>query len=59
MRGEQTADFAVARHEMQRACRHAGRVQQLYGFGAYQRRLLGGLGDNAIAGNERTDDSGR
>ena len=27
--GEQAADLAVARHQMQRACRHAGFVQQL------------------------------
>ena len=54
--GEHGADLAVARHQMQRARRHAGRVQQLYRFEGDQRRLLGGLGHHRIAGGERAGD---
>ena len=53
------ADRAVAGHEMQRARRHAGLVQQLHRFSGDQRRLLGGLGDHGIAGGERAPRPGR
>ena len=47
------ADVAVAGNEMQRARRHAGFVQQRNGERGDQRRLLGRLGDDGIAGDER------
>ena len=47
---ERRARFAVAEHEMQRARRHAGLVQQPHRRRRDQRRLLGGLGDHRIAG---------
>ena len=50
---ERRADLAVAGHEMQRARRNAGLVQQAHRLGGDQRRLLGGLGDHRIAGGER------
>ena len=53
---QRRADLAVARHEMQRARRHAGLVQQAHRFGRDQRRLLGGLGHHRIAGGERGRD---
>ena len=43
-------------HEMQRARRHAGLMQQPHGLGRDQRRLLGGLGDHRVAGGERRRD---
>ena len=50
---ERGADLAVARHELQRARRHAGLVQQAHGRGGDQRRLLGRLRHHGVAGDER------
>ena len=47
------ADRAVAGNEMQRARRHAGFVQQRDRKRSDQRRLLGRLGDDGIAGDQR------
>ena len=53
MRDQRRADAAVAGNEMQRGRRNAGLVQQLHRFGGDQRRLLGGLGNDGIAGHQR------
>ena len=50
---EARTNGAVAGHEMQRARRHAGIVQQRHGERGDQRRLLGRLGDDGIAGDKR------
>ena len=50
------ADLAVARHQMERARRHAGGVQQLHRFKSDERRLLGGLRHHRVAGGERSRD---
>ena len=50
------ADFARAGNELQRVLGHAGGVQQAHGFGRDQRGLLGGLGDDGVAGGERGGD---
>ena len=50
------AGLAVAGHKMQRGLRHAGVVQKSDHDARDQRRLLGGLGDHGIAGNERGGD---
>ena len=50
------ADRPVARHELQRAARHPGLVQQPHGRGGDQRRLLGRLGEHGIARRERGGD---
>ena len=41
---------------MQHALRHAGLVQELHRLEGDERRLLGGLGDDRIAGRERRGD---
>ena len=56
MGDQRRADAAVAGDEMQRARRDAGLVQQGDGLGRDQRRLLGGLGDDAVAGHQRRGD---
>ncbi len=56
---EAAPTVAVAGHEMQRGCRHAGLVQQRNGLRGDERRLLGGLGDDGIAGGERGASPGR
>ena len=48
--------LAVAGDEMQRARRHAGLVQEPHGRGGDQRRLLGGLRDDGVAGHQRRRD---
>ena len=53
---QRRADLAVAGHEMQRARRNAGLVQQAHGLGGDQRRLLGRLGHHGVAGGERGRD---
>ena len=50
------ADPAVARHQMQRRRRHAGFMQQPHGFSRDQRRLLGRLRDDGVAGHQRRRD---
>ena len=50
---EARTDRAVAGNEMQRARRHAGIVQQRNGKRGDQRCLLGRLGDDRIAGDQR------
>ena len=50
------ADFSVARHEMQRARRYACRMHQLHRLTGNERCLLGGLGNDAVAGCERAGD---
>ena len=46
------ADASVAGHEMQGPGRHAGLVQQAHGLGGDEGRLLGWLGDDAVAGHQ-------
>ena len=53
---QRRADRAVARHEIERIDRNAGRVQELHRLEGDERRLLGGLGDDGIAGGERRGD---
>ena len=50
---EEGADLAVAGNEMKRARRHAGVVQERDGARGDERRLLGRLGDDRVAGGER------
>src|SRR6266436_5947538 len=50
------ADLAVARQEMQDVAGNPGLVQQPVRGGADQRGLLGGLGDDGVAGGERRRD---
>src|SRR5205807_3244350 len=45
-----------ARHELQRGARNAGPMQQFDRFAADQRRLLGGLGYDRIAGDQSGGD---
>ena len=56
MRHQRGADPAVALHQMQRGRRYAGFMQQAHGFRRDQRRLLGGLCDDGIAGHQRRRD---
>ena len=50
---ENSTGRAVAGNKMQRGRRNAGLVQQLNRAGGNQRRLLGRLGDNGVAGGKR------
>ena len=43
---------AVARQQLQHVGRDAGLVQDAHGFGGNQRRLLGRLGDDRVAGSQ-------
>ena len=56
MRDQRGADAAVAGHQMQRRCGHAGLMQQPHGLRRDQRRLLGGLCHHRIAGHQRRRD---
>ena len=56
---QRRANFAGAGHELQRIARDARFMQHAHGFGGDERRLLGGLGDDGIAGRERGGDLAR
>ena len=56
IRDDRRADLACARKKRKRLARHAGLVQDADRFGGDQRRLLGRLGDDRIAGGERRGD---
>ncbi len=53
---ERGADVPVTERQMQRGLRHARFMQQLDGLEGDKRRLLGGLGDDRIAGHQRCRD---
>ena len=53
---QRRADFARARHELQRVARNARFMQHAHGLGGDERRLFGGLGDHGIARGERRGD---
>jgi hypothetical protein len=53
MRDEPRADGAVARHELQGGLGDAGFMQEPNRLIGHQRRLFGGLGDDAIARRQR------
>ena len=48
--------LAAAGQQLQRAARHAGRVQRAHRRGGHQRRLLGRLGQHHVAGGQRRGD---
>jgi hypothetical protein len=54
--GKHCSDFPVAQHQLKRARRHTTRVEKLYRLERDKWRLLGGFGDNAIAGRQRPRD---
>ena len=56
---EARADAPVAGHEVKRGLRHAGLVQDAHGEIGDQRRLLGRLGDDRIAGHRAPRSPGR
>ena len=53
---QRRADRAVARDEIERIDRNARRVHELHRLEGDERRLLGRLGDDGVAGGERRGD---
>ena len=56
VRDQRRADPPVAERQMQSTARHPRLMQQLDRFEGDQRRLLGRLGDDAVAGHQRGGD---